>query len=62
MGISGKDWIRLQQRRRQGDEEYVCHMNNYASLLENRGRGENMASRSAQCLSKICNGPLTLVT
>ena len=35
MGISGKDWIRLQQRRRGGDEEYVCHMKNCASLLEN---------------------------
>ena len=39
MGISGKDWIRLQQRRRRGDEGYVCHMNNCASLLENRRQG-----------------------
>ena len=62
MGISGKDWIRLQQRGRRGDVEYVCHMHNCASLLENRGRGGNMASRSAQCLGKACNETLTLVS
>ena len=54
MGISGKDWIRLQQRHRRGDEEYVSvtWMDNCASLLENRGRGGNMASRSAHSVSE----------
>ena len=40
-GISGKDWIRLQLRRRLGDE-YICHME---TTVVRRG---NMASRSAQ--------------
>ena len=48
-GISGKDWIRLQQRRRLGDEEYTCRMETIVSAssptVVRRG---NMASRSAQ--------------
>ena len=48
-GISGKDWIRLQQRRGLGDEGHLCRMEMIVSASSTTVvRRGNMASRPAQ--------------
>ena len=63
MGISGKDWIILQQRRRRGNEEYISVAWITVSASSTTVAGEE-TWRLAQlkCLNKACNEPLMLGT